>query len=257
MNHPLVSVVLATCDRPDFLPVALACWRQQIYAPLELLVIDDGRAFPADAETVAASGGRLLRVDEGMPLGTKLNCGLVHARGELCLKADDDDWYGPTFLEAMVARFLEKQTRVCRPTIAGLSPFLVFDVGRWRLSEYRGSMSGATILFQWDNWNECRFREISLQEDSWFVRDQVEAGASFVPVPALDTYLAVRHGGDQCNRGHGWTHEWTGPGLGEHPRQHPSALVPERLLPDWALEVYRKWHDGLAVPRAGEGEAVA
>lgn len=91
---PLVSVVLTTRDRPAFLPIALACYRQQTHTARELIVVDDGAVRP-DARAVEAAGGRLLRVRPGTPLGTKLNHGFSAARGPLCLKMDDDDWDGP------------------------------------------------------------------------------------------------------------------------------------------------------------------
>jgi glycosyltransferase involved in cell wall biosynthesis len=78
---PLISVVMATRDRPRLLPVALACYQHQTYPRRELIVVDDGDEFPADAALVAAAGGRLIRVAPGTPLGTKLNAGVEAAKG--------------------------------------------------------------------------------------------------------------------------------------------------------------------------------
>src|SRR4051794_28154272 len=100
---PLVSVVLATHERPAFLPLALACYRQQTYPNRELIVVDDGADYPVAAADVAACGGRLLRYEPGTPLGAKINLGLRQAAGPLCLKMDDDDWYAPDFLNTLVA----------------------------------------------------------------------------------------------------------------------------------------------------------
>src|SRR5262245_36826549 len=110
---PLVSVVLATRERPRFLALALACYQHQTYQPRELIVVDDGDEFPADARAVKAVGGRLIRLPPGTPLGVKLNEGIQLARGVLCQKMDDDDWYGPTFLETLVTAFLARQRTVC------------------------------------------------------------------------------------------------------------------------------------------------
>src|SRR5581483_2994562 len=97
-DRPFVSVLLTTRDRPRLLPVALACYRQQTYPNRELIVVDDGGRVPADRSAVEAVGGRLLRVAPGAWLGEKLNVGAEAARGALCQKMDDDDWYGPDFL---------------------------------------------------------------------------------------------------------------------------------------------------------------
>ena len=129
--QPLVSVVLTTRDRPRFLPLALAGYQQQTYPHRELIVVDDGEQFPVSGAEVAAAGGRLLRVAPGTPLGSKLNTGIAAARGRLIQKMDDDDWYGPGFLAAMVAALAERWHVACRPTLAFLSPFLFFDLARW------------------------------------------------------------------------------------------------------------------------------
>src|SRR5690242_2387584 len=100
---PLVSVILTTRDRPRLFSLALAYYRYQSYANRELIVVDDGEQYPADAAAVADAGGRLIRVTPGTKLGAKLNHGVEQARGDWCQKMDDDDWYAPGFLEAMVA----------------------------------------------------------------------------------------------------------------------------------------------------------
>src|SRR5436190_19366183 len=92
-DSPLVSVILPTCARPRLLPIALRCFEHQTYPRRELVVVDDGAAWPVDRSEILAAGGRLVRVPPGTPLGTKLNAGVSVARGELCQKMDDNDWY--------------------------------------------------------------------------------------------------------------------------------------------------------------------
>src|SRR5215216_5164074 len=148
MAGPSVSVILTTRDRPRFLAVALRCYAHQTYPRRELIVVDDGEEFPVDEQVVATLGGRLVRLAPGTPLGTKLNRGLEIARGPLCQKMDDDDWYAPRFLETMIHSVVSNHQQVCRPTLAFLMPFLFFDVARW---EIRRSIDvnapGATLLF--------------------------------------------------------------------------------------------------------------
>src|SRR5205823_5838077 len=115
---PPVSVILTTRDRPRLFPLALACYQHQTYSRRELIVVDDGVTYPVEAQAVTAVGGRLIRVDPGTPLGTKLNRGVRDARGPLCQKMDDDDWYAPSFLEAMLSGLLNSWRTVCRPTLA-------------------------------------------------------------------------------------------------------------------------------------------
>jgi len=244
--QPLVSVVLATRDRPRFLPLALAGYRQQTYANRELIVVDDGTRFPADETAVAAAGGRLLRVPPGTPLGSKLNAGIASARGELIQKMGDDDWYAPAFLAAMVETLARRWEVACQPTLVFLSPFLFFDLARWdvRRSSH-GHLPGAALLFPGDLWREQPFRPLPGDEDTWFLLDQSRLGATVITCEALTTYLAVRHAGIASERGHTWVHQGIGGLLDDFTGRLPLVgQPPEELLPGWAAAAYRATRDG-------------
>ncbi len=249
---PRVSVILTTRDRPAFLPLALAGYRQQTWPEheRELIVIDDGDRFPVADGDVAAAGGRLLRLPPGTPLGSKLNAGIEHARGRLIQKMDDDDWYGPGYLTAMVAALDERWRIACRPTLVFLSPFLFFDLARWEVRRSRvGHLPGATLLFPRDMWEEQPFRPLPGDEDVWFLLDQARLGASTVTCDAIATYLAVRHAGLGADRGHTWTHQGTGQALDDYTlRLEPFGRPPEELLPAWAITAYRAMRDRASAP---------
>jgi hypothetical protein len=241
-SGPLVSVVLATRDRPSFLRIVLGCYRYQTYPWRELVVVDSGEARPVDAEAVAAAGGRVIRVEPGLPLGAKLNRGVREAQGRVCLKIDDDDWYAPDFVERLLAAIQDNRKVVCRPALAFLRPFVFFDLLRWELRRSAAfHMSGATMLFERDSWEERPFREIVNHEDGWFVRDQARLGVQLLPVEAPETYLAVRHRGGALDRGHTWARRWDGQPVEVALLEQPLyGQPPEALLPSWAVRAYRE-----------------
>ena len=204
--------------------------------------MDDGVAFPADASAVDASGGRLVRMPGGATIGDKLNRGMEEARGAWCQKMDDDDWYGPNFLEQMMAAVLAKRDEFCRRVIAFLSPFLFFDVANWQVRRSRaGNLPGATLLFARDDWEHRPFRPLMNDEDLWFLLDQTRDGASLVIARALESFLAVRHRGTASDRGHTWVVQHDGRTLERFlEEERPLHRTPEELLPDWALQFYRE-----------------
>ena len=240
-ESPLVSAIIATRDRPRLLSIALSCYQRQTYSNRELIVVDDGDGAPADAAAVEAAGGRLLRVEPGTPLGTKLNRGAAAARGVFCQKMDDDDWYAPTFIETMVANVLDSWAVICRPTVAVLMGFLFFDVARWEVRRSTPENApGATLFFMRDRWEEHPFRGVPRDEDVWFYMDQLRHGGTCVTVDAPETFLAVRHSGSQSDRGHTWTRQLDGQRLETYMLDLPLYEGgPEALLPDWALPEYR------------------
>lgn len=246
---PLVSVILATRDRPRLLALALQYYGYQTYANRELIVVDDGELFPADREAIEALNGRLIRMEPGTPLGTKLNAGIEQANGTFCQKMDDDDWYSSTFMESMMATVLESHRSVCRPTVAFLTPFLFFEVARWeiRQSHWRNA-PGATLLFSRDAWEMRPFRPLFQDEDVWFHLDQDRCGSTMVPVIALESFLAVRHRGSIRDRGHVWTHQQDGSTLEDDLKQRElHSRQPEDLLPEFAVNVYRELRQELLI----------
>lgn len=240
--EPLVSVVLTTRDRPRFLSIALRCYAHQTYPNRELIVVDDGASFPADAEAVRETGGRLLRLPHGSSIGAKLNAGVEQARGFLCQKMDDDDWYAPRFLETLVERRQRAQHDVCQPSMTFMMPFLFFELAPWEIRRsIDRNVPGATLMFDRDDWREQPFRDLARDEDVWYYHDHTRMGHRSIPVDDIELFLAVRHHGIAGDRGHTWTHQHGQQTLEEYLRSRPlHPRQPEDLLPEWALHAYRE-----------------
>lgn len=251
MSEPLASVVLTTRDRPRFLPIALECYRHQTHPRRELIVVDDGERYPVAAADVERVGGRLIRLDAVTALGTKLNLGCEAARGTVCVKMDDDDWYGPRYVATMLAGMRGPPAAICRPTMAYLTPFRFFDVADWLIRRSdKGNVPGATLVFRRENWAEAPFRGLSSNEDMWFCHDQRRLGIQARPVDAIDTYLAVRHSGaGAVDRGHAWSRQWHGEELDSYLLRRPVEKTPEALLPRWAVSQYRSLRRELVAER--------
>lgn len=241
-EEPLVSVILTTRDRPGFLRFALTCYERQTYPNRELIVVDDGDRFPVDPDLVATVGGRVVRAPVGTPIGSKLNLGLDAARGVLCQKMDDDDWYGPAYVETMVTKLLESWREACRPTIAFVTPFLFFDVARWEIRRSLDrNVPGATLFFRRADWVLHRFRALPGDEDLWFFLDQVRAGTVPLVIEQPELFLAVRHRGSQRERGHTWINQQDNRPLEDYLLERPlHRRSPERVLPPWAVAFYRE-----------------
>ncbi|MCA9879656.1 MAG: glycosyltransferase [Thermomicrobiales bacterium] len=251
--YPTISVILATRDRPRFLPLALACYEHQTWPrhDRELLVVDDGEQHPVAEAPIHAAGGRLLRVPPGTPLGAKLNTGIAEARGRFIQKMDDDDWYAPTFLAEMHTTLMASWRDRCRPTLLFLSPFLFLDLAAWEIRRSAPNhLPGATLHFPRSLWDEQPFRPLFGDEDTWFLLDHQRRGATQLTCSARDTFLAVRHATISADRAHTWTHQISGTSLEDYTRtldRDPRA--PDGLLPAWAVAAYQRLRTGtLATP---------
>ncbi len=102
----LVSIVLPTYKRARVLPHAIRSVLAQSYAHWELIVVDDNS--PDDtAQVVAAFADpriRYVRNDPNLKLPRALNRGFSLAGGDFLTWTSDDNLFGETAIEKMVAR---------------------------------------------------------------------------------------------------------------------------------------------------------
>jgi serine acetyltransferase/GT2 family glycosyltransferase len=107
MSHPILSVVIATYERPDALRRLLGDLAAQDLSPdaFEVLVVDDGSRLPAIAAVADAPMPRattFLRVPNGGPAVAR-DTGARRATGLLLVFLDDDMRVAPDFLAAHLA----------------------------------------------------------------------------------------------------------------------------------------------------------
>jgi glycosyltransferase involved in cell wall biosynthesis len=104
--EPIVSIVMPTFNRMEFLPAAIESVLAQTVPQWELLVADDG----SNAETLEYLSGltrderiRLMRLRRSGNAGTARNAGIAAARATWLAFLDSDDLWAPTKLERQLA----------------------------------------------------------------------------------------------------------------------------------------------------------
>ena len=104
MNSPLVSVVVPTYKRPDFLGFTLASIENQSYKNIEIIVVDDGTEGDINQKICDSFGNVIYKKIEnsGSPARPR-NEGIKLAKGAYIGFVDDDDIWLPTKIEKQVA----------------------------------------------------------------------------------------------------------------------------------------------------------
>jgi glycosyltransferase involved in cell wall biosynthesis len=104
-TRPLVSVVIPTYNRCNWLSRAIESVLRQTYSPFELIVVDDG-STDGTPELLEAYGDgiRVIRKENTGVSGAR-NAGIRAAKGELIALLDSDDRWLPEKLEHQVAFF--------------------------------------------------------------------------------------------------------------------------------------------------------
>jgi glycosyltransferase involved in cell wall biosynthesis len=108
LRSPLVSVVIPTRNRPDFLRAAVASILDQTLGDFEVLVVDDASTYET-AEVLAALAAddarlRVLTLPVQSGCNAARNCAFDHVRGRYVALLDDDDLALPERLAKSVAR---------------------------------------------------------------------------------------------------------------------------------------------------------
>ncbi len=105
--YPLVSVVIPTHDRRDFLLEAIESVQGQTYKPHEIIVVDDG-SNDGTGQTIRerAPGVRVIRQPH-RGVSAARNRGIREARGDYIAFIDSDDLWLPRKLEMEMEVFLE------------------------------------------------------------------------------------------------------------------------------------------------------
>ena len=126
----LVSCIMPTYNRRQFIPHAIECFLNQDFADRELIILDDGTDAIHD---LVPEDKRILyvRLDEKFTLGAKLNLACEHARGEIIAHWDDDDWYSPRRLSTQVEALAQDAIEIC-----GINKLLYYDLQSGRAYEY-------------------------------------------------------------------------------------------------------------------------
>jgi glycosyltransferase involved in cell wall biosynthesis len=130
-SGPLVSVIIPTFGRPQFLADAIGSVLGQTCKSLEVIVVDDASLPPVHVPV--DSRIRLVRHERNMGPGASRNTGFAHAVGRFVVFLDDDDLLLPHRLEQALQEIGEKRAH------ASAVELLMSDGQRRRVdSRFRG-----------------------------------------------------------------------------------------------------------------------
>jgi glycosyltransferase involved in cell wall biosynthesis len=192
---PLVSCIMPTADRRQWVPYAIDYFLRQDYAHRELVVVDDGvdrihDLVPADERI------RYESLPARQILGQKRNTCVEHSRGDVIIHWDDDDWMASHRIQAQVDWMLERGAEV-----SGFRSMLHHEVGghtcRTWLYEYpahlRPWVLGNTLVYSRKFWQRSPFPRVHAGEDARFLFSRPLDHLVVQPVKALDLYVAMVH----------------------------------------------------------------
>jgi glycosyltransferase involved in cell wall biosynthesis len=128
-NFPFVSIVTPTYNRRRFIPYLIQMVEKQDYRKdrMEWIVLDDGQEKVGDLLEAAKARlppVRYISLEEKQTIGAKRNRLNEEAKGSLIVAMDDDDYYPPCRVSAVVNAF--KQKHHANKELAGASEIYMY-----------------------------------------------------------------------------------------------------------------------------------
>ncbi|MGE5509446.1 MAG: glycosyltransferase family 2 protein [Chitinophagales bacterium] len=197
MSQPAFSVIVRTCNRPEFLPRCLESIARQECRDFEVVLVNDGGppvhpAAPFPLTCVQHDKRR------GRPYA--LNSGLRAARGRYLAFLDDDDRYLPHHLSTL-AEVLSDAAPAAYTD--------VYSVGKDGRRELTWNRDFWQPLLYWENWipicalgvsravaeevGEVDERLLAFEDWDYLIRLSERVRFRHVPVPTAEVYF---HGGN-------------------------------------------------------------
>jgi glycosyltransferase involved in cell wall biosynthesis len=110
-TFPLVSIFINNYNYAAFLRDAIDSALRQTYAPIEIVVVDDG-STDASREIIARYGDKIVPVlKRNGGQGSAYNAGVARSRGEVICFLDSDDCFTPDKVAQTVAAFQKQDFR--------------------------------------------------------------------------------------------------------------------------------------------------
>jgi len=195
-----VTALCITRNRRTWLPQAIQCFLAQTYRPLELLIVADGEdvrdLVPNDQRI------RLIHIDRTMHIGDKRNFGCQHARGEVIVHWDDDEFCAPNRVTDQVSRLVESGK-----SVTGYNSMRFTDGTNWW--QYQGAADyalGTSLCYRKSYWEENKFPSMQIGEDLIF-SNMAAFNREFIVADAGDLMHATIHSQNTSPRtlGSAWT----------------------------------------------------
>jgi glycosyltransferase involved in cell wall biosynthesis len=195
---PLISCIMPTANRRNFVRLALRCFEQQDYPHRELIMVDDGKDDLSDLVGGMAEA-QYVRLSSPQSIGAKRNLACQKARGSFVAHWDDDDWYAPERLSRQIEPLLKGEA-----DLTGLESSYVLDLAMgkfWSLSPqlhermFVGNVHGGTLVFRKSIFDQgTRYPEVNLAEDAAFIRTATTKANRLTRISNPGLFVYVRHG---------------------------------------------------------------
>jgi glycosyltransferase involved in cell wall biosynthesis len=197
-NHPLISCVCVTRNRPSLLRRSISFFTNQTYPNLELIVACDIDDLASQQVIHNINDPRIRMLlgppPESMSLGRKRNHAIASASGLYVAVWDDDDWHGPD-------RIFKQYKTLClyRRDACVISPVILCNMMDGKSYLGQGNLWECTLIAKKDTMPS--YHDLPRGEDTPVVHDLFKRG-SLAILNDPNQYIYAFHGHNTWGKDH-------------------------------------------------------
>lgn len=193
---PGVSVICCS-NRPDNMDMVFNNYLRQRHLPREMIIILNNNSMNLQSwleKSKLHPDISVFQVNEARTLGECLNFAIEKSRFEYIAKFDDDDYYGEAYLASSILALCLKNAGIVGKCsiyvyLEKKGDLLLLSPGNE--NSFVDTVRGATLLFRKDIWQNIRFREQSIGEDTFFLIDCKKNGIAIFSTDRFN-YVNIR-----------------------------------------------------------------
>lgn len=194
MISPLVSCIMPTANRQQYIPFALDYFFQQNYPNKELVIIDDGKESIANMIPDNPQI-RYFYTDSIGTIGLKRNYAIERSKGAIIMHWDDDDWHAYDWIDKQVKFLLTTGADITgikhvHYFSAMMNTFWQGDANNRNNPNSRVWLNGATLAYWKAFWDKHHFKDLQKGEDDDFIQNP---GAKVFAHDYIDGFIAILH----------------------------------------------------------------
>lgn len=171
-----VSILVST-NKPKYMDNIFDNYKRQIYKNKELIIILNNNDMDINLwkkKAESYDNTRIFQIDENKDLSDCINFGVSQSSSDLIAKFDDDDYYGPNYLNEAVNAIISTKAGV-----VGKSKYYAYFEGIERIgirkggseNKYTNYIHGPTLVMKRSIISKYKFKNMSHGADQRFLKD--------------------------------------------------------------------------------------
>jgi glycosyltransferase involved in cell wall biosynthesis len=195
-EKPLISCIMPTRGRANFVKQAITYFSRQDYPHTELIIVYDTLTdLPKGIEQF--SNIYYIKSPENSSIGYKRNMAVKLACGQIMVHWDDDDWYANNRLSEQAKPILQGEA-----DITALYNTVFFSPSRWEAWETSSDLyndmfvkgvHGGTLMYTRKCLGHSQFLDISLREDAVLLEELINKKARLAKIDGCSLFIYLRH----------------------------------------------------------------